>query len=150
MNHVQHFTWSTSSLNFRELAPTSEIFRQIVFGRTLMLLQSDIHLSSLCLIPSKTIDKTTSHFLHSSQVNQLYAKGVYFCRFVTKFNQSCTKYSRKCIQQFPQDRHTWWVLWDFHKQPLPQTKFSHMSLQNPFLLLPQLFLNRTIQTTSKQ
>ena len=44
--------------------------------------------------------QTASHFLHSSLVGQLYAKGVYLYRFVTKSNQECTVYSLKCIQQF--------------------------------------------------
>ena len=42
-------------------------------------------------------------------------KGVDFCSFVTKFNQACTKYSVKCIQQFPCDPHIWRVAHDFHK-----------------------------------
>ena len=42
-------------------------------------------------------------------------KGVGFCSFVTKFDQACTKYSAKCIQQFPYDPHTWRVAQDFHK-----------------------------------
>ena len=37
--------------------------------------------------------KTAPHFLRSPLVDQLYAKGVYFCSFVTKCNQACTKYS---------------------------------------------------------
>ena len=34
-----------------------------------------------------------SHFLHSALVDQPYAKGVYFCSFVTKSNQACARYS---------------------------------------------------------
>ena len=34
-----------------------------------------------------------SHFLHDMLVDQLYAKEVYFCSFVTKCNQALTKYS---------------------------------------------------------
>ena len=41
-----------------------------------------------------------SYFLLSTLVDQLYAQGVYFCIFVTKSNQACTKYSPKCIQKF--------------------------------------------------
>ena len=33
----------------------------------------------------------------SSLVDQLYAKEVYFCSFVTKSDQACIKYSPKCI-----------------------------------------------------
>ena len=36
---------------------------------------------------------------------------------MTKFNQGCTKYSAKCIQQFPYDSHTWRVAQDFPKVP---------------------------------
>ena len=36
---------------------------------------------------------------------------------MTKFNQACTKYSAKCIQQFPFDPHTWRVAQNFHKAP---------------------------------
>ena len=42
-------------------------------------------------------------------------KGVDFCSLETKVNQECTKYSAKCIQQFPYDSHTWRVAQDFHK-----------------------------------
>ena len=43
---------------------------------------------------------TTSIFLHSSLVDQLYAKEVYFCSFVTKPNQVCIKYSPKICKRF--------------------------------------------------
>ena len=39
-------------------------------------------------------------FSGSSLVDQMCAKGVYFCSFVAKSNPACTKYSSKCIQQF--------------------------------------------------
>ena len=44
--------------------------------------------------------QTASYFLRFSLVDELYAKGLYFCSFVTESNQACTKYSPKCIQQF--------------------------------------------------
>ena len=43
--------------------------------------------------------QTASHFLRFSLVDQLHSKGEYFCSFFNKFNQACTKYSLKCIQQ---------------------------------------------------
>ena len=40
--------------------------------------------------------QTASHFLRSSLADQLYEKKrVYFCSYVTKSNQACTKYSPK-------------------------------------------------------
>ena len=36
-----------------------------------------------------------SYFLRSTLVDQPYAKEVYFCSYVTKSNQACTKYSPK-------------------------------------------------------
>ena len=44
--------------------------------------------------------QTASQFWRFSLIDQPYAKGVYFCSFVTKSNQACTKYSPKCIQSF--------------------------------------------------
>ena len=46
-------------------------------------------------------------FLHSSLVDQLYVKEVYFCSFVTKSNQASIKYSPKCISEFLSYCHTW-------------------------------------------
>ena len=43
---------------------------------------------------------TTSIFLHSSLVDQLYAKEVYFYSFVTKPNQVCIKHSPKICKSF--------------------------------------------------
>ena len=49
-------------------------------------------------MPDPRLDAyTASHFLYSSLVDQLYAKGVYFYSFVTKSNQEYTKYSAKYI-----------------------------------------------------
>ena len=56
-------------------------------------------------------------------------KVVNFCSFVTKFNQACTKYLAKCIQQFPYDPHTWRVAQDFHKAPFLHWN-SPKTLQN--------------------
>ena len=36
---------------------------------------------------------------------------------ISLFNQACTKYSAKCIQQFPYDPHTWRIAQDFGKAP---------------------------------
>ena len=41
-------------------------------------------------------------------------KGLDICSL---FNEACTKYSTKCIQQFPYDPQTWRVAQDFHKTP---------------------------------
>ena len=43
---------------------------------------------------------TASHFLHYLLIDQLYAKEVYFCSFVTKFNQASTNIHLRCFQQF--------------------------------------------------
>ena len=43
---------------------------------------------------------TASHFLHYLLVDQLYAKEVYFCSFVTKCNQASTKYSPDVFKSF--------------------------------------------------
>ena len=43
---------------------------------------------------------TASHFLHYSLVDQLCAKKVYFCSFVTKCNQESTKYSADLFNSF--------------------------------------------------
>ena len=39
--------------------------------------------------------------LLTALVDQLYAKEVCFCSFMTKSNLAFTKYSPKCIRQFP-------------------------------------------------
>ena len=41
-----------------------------------------------------------SHFLHYLLVDQLYAKEVYFCSFVTKCNQASTRYSLDVFKSF--------------------------------------------------
>ena len=41
-------------------------------------------------------------------------KGLDICSL---FNEACTKYSTKCVQQFPYDPQTWRVAQDFHKAP---------------------------------
>ena len=43
---------------------------------------------------------TATCFLHYSLVDQQYAKEVYFCSFVTKFNQVFTKYSPDVFKSF--------------------------------------------------
>ena len=47
-----------------------------------------------------TVGYTNNVLFCSPLFNQMYAKGVYFCSFVTKPNQACTKYSPKCIKKF--------------------------------------------------
>ena len=92
---------------------------------------------------------TASHFVHSSLVDQLYVKEVYFYNFVAKSNNLVypyTKNSSKYIQQFPQNRHSWRVLRDFHKslplkrrfhtlyftiKPLPTVIYQYFLYQNP-------------------
>ena len=63
------------------------------------------------------------HTFHPRQLNQLYAKEVYFHRFVTKFNQAFTKYSLDVfnIHQFLSNCHTW-------RNILPRAAFSYVSL----------------------
>ena len=80
---------------------------------------------------------TASHFLCSSLVDQLYAKGVYFCSFMTKSNQACTKYSPKNFQQFLHDHytHTWFQLAPsktFCSKPTPPAhqQLKHYKLEN--------------------
>ena len=41
-----------------------------------------------------------SHFLHSLLLDKLYAKGVYFCNFVTKSNQACTNIQPDVFNRF--------------------------------------------------
>ena len=41
-----------------------------------------------------------SCFLRSTLVDQLYAKGVYFCSFLTKSNQACTKFHPNAFKNF--------------------------------------------------
>ena len=52
----------------------------------------------------------------------MFAREEYFCSFVTKSNQICTKYLLKCIQQFLYDRQTWRVPRNFYKAPSPRLK----------------------------
>ena len=44
--------------------------------------------------------QTASHFLRSSLVDHLDAKGVYFCSFVTKSNEVCTKIHPNSFNSF--------------------------------------------------
>ena len=66
------------------------------------------------------------HFLHYLLVDQLYAKEVYFCSFVTKFNKAFTRYSPNVFNSF------YWTA--AHGESLriftspPQTRFPHISL----------------------
>ena len=43
---------------------------------------------------------TVSYFFCSSLVDQLYAKGVYLCNFVTKSYKACTKHAQTCTHEF--------------------------------------------------
>ena len=63
-----------------------------------------------------------SHFLHSLLLDKLYAKGVYFCSFVTKSNQACTKYSARCIQPF----HRTVIHGEYHKIFASTTPFKQV------------------------
>ena len=82
---------------------------------------------------------TAPEFLYFSLVDQLYAKEVYFCSFVTKSNLACTKYLSKCIQQFSQDHHTWKVLQDFHKSPPSKRHFTTFHYRAFFLCWLPIF-----------
>ena len=77
--------------------------------------------------------------LLTALVDQLYAKEVYFCSYVTKSNLACTLYSLKSIQQFPQGRRTWKVSQDFH-YPLPYS--LHTMLPHIFTCIPIFFFIR--------
>ena len=88
---MQHFPLPASGLDFVELARTPENFRQQ---------PSEAHPRFTQSMSDPSLDiHTAFHFLHSSLADQLYAKGVYFCSFVTKFNETYTKYSLKYVQQ---------------------------------------------------
>ena len=49
---------------------------------------------------STLLSTIVSHFLHYSVIDQLYAKEVYFCSFVTKSNQTSTKDSPDVFNSF--------------------------------------------------
>ena len=79
------------------------------------------------------------HFLHYLLVDQLYAKEVYFCSFVTKFNKAFTRYSLNVFNSF------YWTAAHGESHRIftspPQTRFPHISLQNLFFLLPPHFFH---------
>ena len=121
----------------------------VTFTSSLLVKFSNRVIQNLFSFPQRTSIKKlakqsgiiVSMFLHSLLVDQLYAKGVYFCNFVTKPNQACIKYSPKYILQF---------LLDALSLKTP-TAFSHISLQKLFLLFPPhvLFI-RTLQAPFKK
>ena len=82
-----------------------------------------------------------SHFLHSLLLDKLYAKGVYFCSFVTKSNQACTKCSARCVQPF----HRAVIHGEYHKifaSTTPSNSFSTQFTIKPIpYVASQFFLH---------
>ena len=94
---------------------------------------------------------TMSHLVHSL-FELLYVKEVYFCSFVTKFNNQSSMhqifthvYSKVSIRPSYMER-----LLGFLHVPPPQKAFPHILPQNLLLLSTHYFLIRTLWKIEKQ
>ena len=86
---------------------------------------------------SSPLATTASHFLHYLLFDQLYAREVYFCSFVTKSNQASTRYWPDVFSNFW--RIAWRVPQDFHKPSSNKVLTFHyrnsLSVTSPFFSL---------------
>ena len=110
---------------------------------------TDIGPSSLCVWSLVRIDITASYFLHSSLVDQIMQRestSAVLWQNPVKHTQIFTQlYSTVSIGPSHMGSPT-----GFSQGP-PQTEFSHILLQNLFLLLPPHFFSiRTLQSSSKR
>ena len=85
---------------------------------------------------SSPLATTASHFLHYLLFDQLCAREVYFCSFVTKSNQASTRYWPDVFSNFW--RIAWRVPRDFHKPSSNKVLTFHYR-NSSFCYLPIFF-----------
>ena len=96
---------------------------------------------------SSPLVTTASHSLHYLLFDQLYAREVYFCSFVTKSNQTSTRYWPDVFSSFYRIA-THRVPQDFHKPTLNKVLTFHYR-NSSFCYLPIFFI-ANLQAPSKQ